>query len=323
MPKYNNAKDLFKWLASDELTKDEILNMLTEEMCSELIVNNNMPYLEKNGGNYDYHYDGEVVGTFKAPDVKNVFLLKCLHESRFGADAFASIHSSREDAEKYVDTVKYDSGYLDEEGRDDNHFTYDIEEFILDTNSFERAGESGKIKIDLGFATLVSEQGGDPNYNEVFIGLEDKDGVWSQDLAIIRQKYHYAKDVPVSKEVVQEKGIQVLVYGDKDNEDYTHEFSIAVYEEEKTLPFLETQMAQAETLKENNSVNQDKKLQKFFMTCNCYEPPFREEVVVKADNVDEAWDKAKKKVARKYKVKADDISITSVRREELDKSFER
>ena len=66
MAKFNNAKDLFKWLAYDELSKDEILDMLTEEMCAELIVNNNMPYLEKNGGNYDYHYDGEVVGTFNA-----------------------------------------------------------------------------------------------------------------------------------------------------------------------------------------------------------------------------------------------------------------
>ena len=33
-----------------------------------------------------------------------------------------------------------------------------------------------KIKIDLGFATLVAEKGTDKNYNEIFIGLEDKRG---------------------------------------------------------------------------------------------------------------------------------------------------
>lgn len=33
-----------------------------------------------------------------------------------------------------------------------------------------------KIKIDLGFATLVAEKGTDKNYREIFIGLEGKDG---------------------------------------------------------------------------------------------------------------------------------------------------
>jgi len=38
---------------------------------------------------------------------------------------------------------------------------------------------------------------------------------------------------------------------------------------------------------------------------------FREEVKVKADNFDEAWDKAKKKAARKHHAKVTDIAITS------------
>ncbi len=46
-------------------------------------------------------------------------------------------------------------------------------------------------------------------------------------------------------------------------------------------------------------------------TCNCYDPPFREEVSVKAKTFDEAWDKAKAKAARKHKAKKDDISITA------------
>ena len=85
-----------------------------------------------------------------------------------------------------------------------------------------------KIKIDLGFATLVAEKGTDTNYNEIFIGLEDKNGCWLQDLAIVGQKYHYADD----EEVVQDKGIDIRVYADKDNEDYTHHFEVDIYEEE-------------------------------------------------------------------------------------------
>lgn len=85
-----------------------------------------------------------------------------------------------------------------------------------------------KIKIDLGFATLVAERGSDESYNEIFVGLEDKDGVWLQDLAIIGQKYHYDEDC----NVVDEKGINVMVYSDANDEDYTHKFDIDIYEEE-------------------------------------------------------------------------------------------
>ena len=85
-----------------------------------------------------------------------------------------------------------------------------------------------KIKIDLGFATLVAEKGNDKNYNEICIGLEDKNGCWLQDLAIVGQKYHYTNRT----EIVQDKGIDIRVYADKDNEDYTHRFEVGVYDEE-------------------------------------------------------------------------------------------
>lgn len=84
------------------------------------------------------------------------------------------------------------------------------------------------VKIDLGFATLVAEKGTDESYHEIFIGLEDKDGVWIQDLAIVGQKYHYTDDT----EVVQDKGVNVMVYADENDEDYTHKFDIDIYEEE-------------------------------------------------------------------------------------------
>jgi hypothetical protein len=53
-------------------------------------------------------------------------------------------------------------------------------------------------------------------------------------------------------------------------------------------------------------------------TCSCYEPPFREKVTVKANSFNEAWDKAIKKAARKYKAKAKDVSITSSYWENID-----
>ena len=84
-----------------------------------------------------------------------------------------------------------------------------------------------KIKIDLGFAVLVAEKGIDNNYREIYLSLEDKSGVWLQDLAIIGQKCHYDKD----GNLVYDNGIDVTVYADCDNEDYTNRFEIGIYEE--------------------------------------------------------------------------------------------
>lgn len=46
-------------------------------------------------------------------------------------------------------------------------------------------------------------------------------------------------------------------------------------------------------------------------TCNCYEPMFREDVTVTADTFDDAWNKAKERVAKKYKAKVEDVAITA------------
>lgn len=85
-----------------------------------------------------------------------------------------------------------------------------------------------KIKIDLGFAVLVAEKGIDNNYREIYLSLEDKNGVWLQDLAIVGQQYHY----DTNDGIVHDKGIDVKVYTDCDNEDFTDEFGISIYEEE-------------------------------------------------------------------------------------------
>ena len=54
-------------------------------------------------------------------------------------------------------------------------------------------------------------------------------------------------------------------------------------------------------------------MKEFIMTCNCYEPMFREDIKVKANDLDEAWDKAKVKASRKYKAKKNDVSIAAVK----------
>ncbi len=66
-------------------------------------------------------------------------------------------------------------------------------------------------------------------YKEIFVGLE-RDGVWFQDLAVIREKYYYEDTLTV----VPEHGrYEVLVYSDSDDEDYTHRFVIEEHIDEE------------------------------------------------------------------------------------------
>lgn len=55
---------------------------------------------------------------------------------------------------------------------------------------------NNRIVIDLpnGYK-LVAEQNTDPTYNrEIFVGIVDSNGVWHQDLAVIRSSYIIGKD---------------------------------------------------------------------------------------------------------------------------------
>ena len=86
-----------------------------------------------------------------------------------------------------------------------------------------------KIVIPMGNYKIVAEKGADPNYNEIFIWLENQNGVCIQDLVIVGQKYHYGEYC----DVVQDKGVLVRVFADENNEDYTHQFDIGIYKEEE------------------------------------------------------------------------------------------
>lgn len=95
---------------------------------------------------------------------------------------------------------------------------------------FIAASEGNKIVIELpnGYQ-LVAERNTDPNYqNEIFIGISDGNGVWWQDLAVVRNAYVIDGD-----DIVWKDGeFDVLVYSDENNEDFTHDFTIGLYRED-------------------------------------------------------------------------------------------
>lgn len=84
-----------------------------------------------------------------------------------------------------------------------------------------------KIVIPCEFGDIVIEKCKDSDYKEAYIGIV-KDGLWIQDLVVVRNAYHYDDN----NNVVLENRAEVLVYADKDNEDYTNKFKIEIYEEE-------------------------------------------------------------------------------------------
>lgn len=77
---------------------------------------------------------------------------------------------------------------------------------------------------------LVAEIGEDPNYNEIFIGVVDKNEYW-QDLACISQDYVIDDGLEVTQ--IPNK-FKILLWTDSQNDDYTRVFKVsrAKYEEE-------------------------------------------------------------------------------------------
>lgn len=84
-----------------------------------------------------------------------------------------------------------------------------------------------EIKLANGYK-LVAEQNTDPKYNrELYVGVVDPNGVWHQDLAIVRSSYRYDGD----KVVWLDDQFDVLVYGSENNEDFTEDFTVGLYQE--------------------------------------------------------------------------------------------
>lgn len=87
-----------------------------------------------------------------------------------------------------------------------------------------------RIEIELpnGYK-LVAEQNGDPEYRrEMYVGIVAPNGNWWQDLAVVRSAYRYRED---GRLLWNDDQFEVMVYSDKDSEDFTHYFSIGLHNE--------------------------------------------------------------------------------------------
>lgn len=74
---------------------------------------------------------------------------------------------------------------------------------------------------------LVAEQNLDPEYqHEIYIGIETSSGGWCQDLAIVRNAYTLDDNLAIRWKPDE---LEVLVFADKDNGDYTDKFSIGLH----------------------------------------------------------------------------------------------
>lgn len=88
--------------------------------------------------------------------------------------------------------------------------------------------EGSRIVINLqNGLNLVAEQNPDPNYrNEIFVGIQTSEGVWHQDLAIVRNAYSVEDNLAINWDPDK---FFVTVFADKNNEDCTNIFSIGLY----------------------------------------------------------------------------------------------
>lgn len=90
-----------------------------------------------------------------------------------------------------------------------------------------------EIPIENGWK-IVAEQNSDPNYSrEIYVGIEDANGVWMQDLVCIQNKYQYkgfgCSDEDWFKWI---PGLfHVIVWGDNGADDYTDKFTIPLRED--------------------------------------------------------------------------------------------
>ena len=89
-----------------------------------------------------------------------------------------------------------------------------------------------QIEVQIGNKKIVAFvndwQDGMPK--EIFISIVDEDGRCVQDICMVREHYHYNKNIKDFE--IDSSLIDCRVWADSDNEDYTDEFVIGVYEEE-------------------------------------------------------------------------------------------
>ena len=93
------------------------------------------------------------------------------------------------------------------------------------------SGLTERISIPLADGLLLTaEKSNDPNYpRELYIGIEDKDHGWVQDLVIVQQTYRYKDDGQLD---YNDRNFTVYLYEDNGRDDYTRSFSVDLREME-------------------------------------------------------------------------------------------
>lgn len=89
----------------------------------------------------------------------------------------------------------------------------------------------GKIVVPLGngFNLVAVKSEDEPYEKEIYIGIVQGDINWWQDLAVIRPSYSVIGDDVVWRD----DNYDVIVYTDEGSEDYTHKFSVKLYDEKE------------------------------------------------------------------------------------------
>ena len=91
--------------------------------------------------------------------------------------------------------------------------------------------ENQKIVINLpGGCRLIAEASTDSVYPyEIYVGIEDADGAWLQDICCVQQKFGYSPN----GEVVYDKGtMRMAICTGTDRYDWDREFLIPLLDEE-------------------------------------------------------------------------------------------
>ena len=93
--------------------------------------------------------------------------------------------------------------------------------------------ERNRIEINIGNGMkIVAEQNPDSTFDrELYIGIENSKGTWTQDLAIVRQDYKYEGESP--EPIWEDDMFEVMVYGNPNSEDWTNSFQIGLWKGEE------------------------------------------------------------------------------------------
>ena len=141
---------------------------------------------------------------------------------------FNAVDSAREAAKLDTNQAIYEFGWLNGYAR--GFETFNRKQGPTISPEFMDP-DNPRVVVDLGFANLVAYHGTDSGFKEVYVDLEDKEGNFRQDLAIIGGSYHYDD----SGEVVHDKSISIRLWGDEHLSQITHEFEVGARLADKDL----------------------------------------------------------------------------------------